>query len=152
MKSQTELFFILPSMIAWAKWTLFHCIFQLRRNLLRSQWTFVWMMWSVTKFSMPPWQTSLMLIQTPYFGTKKLSQVLPKREDFALNMPCALDDATDAWGTEIECEEIRNANCATLKSHRLRSTSVPQNPRQGWWAQKETAASWALNKASVVGI
>lgn len=67
-----------------------------------------------------------MLMQTPYFGNKKLSQVLPERGDFARNMPCALDDATDAWGTEIECEEIRNANCATLKSHRFRSTSVPR--------------------------
>lgn len=98
---------------------------------------------NVTQFRMPPWQTSLMRMQAPDFDTKKLSQVLPDREDFGHNMPCALDDATDAWGTEIECEEIRNANSSVQLPRATGSEAKVSHRVQGkaGAAQKEMAAS-----------
>lgn len=101
---------------------------------------------------MAPLQTSLMLTQNPYFGTKKLSQILPDREGFAHNMPCALD-ATDAWGTETECEEIRNANASVqLPEPQVQKHKCPTESKASGADGKEMAVSWALNKASMVSI
>lgn len=127
---EPDLFFFLPRMIAWSKWTLFHRLFHVSRNLPRIQWQLVWIMWSVTKLRMPPWQTSPMLMQNPYSGTKKLSWVLPDTEEIAHNMPCALDDDTDAWGTETEREEIRNAK-SSVQLPRATGSGT-QSPKQGW--------------------
>lgn len=91
-------------------------------------------------------------MQTPYFGTQKLPRVLLDR-DSAHNMPCALDDATEALGTEIECKEIRNARSSV---HVLRATGseaqVSQVQGKTGTVQKEITACWALNKSSMVSI
>lgn len=90
-------------------------------------------------------------MQTAYFGTEKLPRVLLDREDFAYNMPCALDDATEALGTEIEGKEIRNTSSSVQLPRATGSEAqVSQVQGKAGTAQKEMAAYWALNKSSMV--